>query len=77
MKTAVSIPNDVFHRADELAKRLGISRSELYARALANLLASEDDDITAKLDELYRDQPSHLDPSIRAAQSRAVGASDW
>jgi len=32
MKTAVSVPNDVFRAAERAAKRLGISRSELYAR---------------------------------------------
>src|ERR1041384_6218880 len=39
MKTAISIPDSIFHDADALAKRLGISRSELYARAVADLVA--------------------------------------
>jgi metal-responsive CopG/Arc/MetJ family transcriptional regulator len=44
MKTAVSIPDPLFEAADNLAGRLGISRSELYARALARELASESDE---------------------------------
>jgi metal-responsive CopG/Arc/MetJ family transcriptional regulator len=38
MKTAVSIPDPIFETADQLAKELGISRSELYARALEELI---------------------------------------
>ena len=37
-KTAVSIPQDVFEGGEAAAKELGISRSELYARALRDLL---------------------------------------
>jgi metal-responsive CopG/Arc/MetJ family transcriptional regulator len=36
MKTAVSIPDDLFHKADELANRMGKSRSEVYRDALAD-----------------------------------------
>jgi len=39
MKTAVSLPDDLFAAVDRLAKRLKLSRSELYRRALAQLLA--------------------------------------
>jgi predicted transcriptional regulator len=54
MKTAVSIPDPLFEAADELARRLGLSRSALYARALARELASQgDDEVTAQLDVVY------------------------
>jgi len=39
MKTAISLPDDLFKSGDSLAKRLGVSRSELYARALADFVA--------------------------------------
>jgi predicted transcriptional regulator len=42
MKTAVSIPDDLFRRADELASQLGKSRSELYREALADYVARRD-----------------------------------
>jgi metal-responsive CopG/Arc/MetJ family transcriptional regulator len=35
MKTAISIPDLLFDEAEKLAQRLGMSRSELYAKALA------------------------------------------
>ena len=44
MKTAVSIPDDVFEDAERLASRLRTSRSQLYARALAEFVARHDDD---------------------------------
>lgn len=38
MKTAISIPDATFAAADTLAKRLGISRSELYSTAVAEFV---------------------------------------
>jgi metal-responsive CopG/Arc/MetJ family transcriptional regulator len=77
MKTAVSIPDPLFAAADDLARRLGISRSELYARALARELACESDDtISARLDAVYGSVDSELDPDFAAAQHRAV-SSRW
>ena len=71
VKTAVSIPDPLFAAADELARRLGISRSELYARALAREVASESEDsITARLDAVYAEPDSALDPLVAAAQRR-------
>jgi len=53
MKTAISIPDDLFRRADELAGRLGKSRSELYREALADYVARRDTGaVTAALNEI-------------------------
>ena len=77
MKTAVSIPDALFEAADRAARRLGLSRSELYARALERFLAHEPDDaITARLDEVYADEDSPVDAGLAAAQRRAV-AEAW
>lgn len=73
MKTAVSIPDHLFRAADDVARRLGLSRSQLYARALARYLADEPDaEITARLDELYADEASTVDPVLAEAQRRAL-----
>jgi hypothetical protein len=78
MKTAISLPDDLFSAADELAGRLGVSRSELYATAVAEFLAKHTDtEITARLNQLYGDEPSGLDPALRRAQQRAVGPEHW
>jgi metal-responsive CopG/Arc/MetJ family transcriptional regulator len=78
MKTAISLPDDLFTAADALAGRLGVSRSELYATAVAEFLAKHTaSEITALLDRLYADEPSALDPALRRAQQRAVGPERW
>jgi hypothetical protein len=38
MKTAVSIPDELFERADRVAAKRGVSRSALYAEALASFI---------------------------------------
>ncbi|HEV7883720.1 MAG TPA: ribbon-helix-helix protein, CopG family [Solirubrobacteraceae bacterium] len=46
MKTAISLPDDTFRRVDEAAKRIGVSRSEFFARAAERWLNAMDDDGT-------------------------------
>ncbi len=76
MKTAVSIPDSVFRAADQLARRMRVSRSELYARALIRMLEQEDDaSITARLNEVYATEDSSLDPVLAELQRRALR--DW
>jgi len=78
MKTAISIPDDVFAAADELAGRLGVSRSELYATAMVEFLAKhKDGEVTARLDRVYAGEPSVLDPAFRRAQGRSLQADSW
>lgn len=53
VKVAISLPAALFERADAVADRLNINRSQLYVRALERFLEAEGDDpVTAKLDEL-------------------------
>ena len=59
MKTAVSIPDDVFRSAEKLSKRLGIPRSKLYAEAVARYVRERADEaITEALDKVYGDDPA-------------------
>ena len=77
VKVAVSIPDPVFQAAEELAARRRCSRSSLYAQALELLLADAGgDDVTARLDALYAEQPSDVPGDVRAAQERAL-AERW
>ncbi len=79
MKTAISIPDDVFVEADQLAQRLGVSRSELYARAVAEFVAKHDQQtLTARLNAVYGAQPSAVDRRLRRAQGRTLRhRSEW
>ncbi|HWM91615.1 MAG TPA: hypothetical protein VN493_12685 [Thermoanaerobaculia bacterium] len=73
MKTAVSIPDAIFEEADQLAKKLGISRSDLYTSALqAFLEAHRSKHITEALNRVYSQEDSSLDPVIAALQARAL-----
>ncbi len=77
VKVAVSIPDAVFDAAEKLAARRQCSRSSLYAQALERLLAEVDgDDVTARLDAVYVEEPSGLDPALQDAQAQAL-AEPW
>lgn len=78
MKTAISIPDDVFAAAEELAGRLGMSRSQLYATAVAEYVeAMRAEGVTARLNEVYPAEPSAVDPVLHEAQLAALGTEDW
>lgn len=78
MKTAISIPDRVFQAAEEAAERLSVSRSELYTRAVeAFLEAHPAVDVTARLDEVYADEPSGLDPAVAEMQRLSLPDDPW
>ena len=78
MKTALSLQDELFLSADELASRQGVSRSALYATAVSEYLAKHcDEDVTSKLNEVSADESSGLDPALRAAQARSVSSGKW
>ncbi len=79
MKTAISLPDDLFASADALAHRLGMSRSALIAAALAEFVAKHRAArISERLDAVYAAEDSRLDPDVRRAQRRAIGRSrEW
>jgi metal-responsive CopG/Arc/MetJ family transcriptional regulator len=58
MKTAISIPDDTFERVERAAKRLGVSRSEFYARAAQSWLdALEDENTTDAINDAIAGLP--------------------
>jgi len=80
MKTAVSIPDALYKRAEHATKRLGVSRSELYQRALAAFLERhEEQRITQALNEVYGDEceDGGLDPVLEALQHMTVSQDQW
>ena len=78
MKVALSIPDELFETAETLCKRLGLSRSRLYATALADYVAKHRGrKTTDRLNEVYAAQPSHLDAPVRRAQRRSIEPDRW
>ena len=73
MKTAISIPEPVFRSAEQLAHRLGVSRSELYSKAVAELIEKHRDDlVTTRLNEIYATENSSLDQEVALLQHRSL-----
>jgi len=78
MKTAISLPDKLFEATDALARRLGLSRSQLVATALAEFLAKHRGrDVTRRLDAVYARDTGHLDPATRRLQARSLGTDPW
>lgn len=72
MKTAVSIPDPIYAKAEKLARRLGKSRSEIYAKAIQAYVDNrEDDEVTAKLNAVYDTGSSELDPVLTKLQTQS------
>ena len=78
MKTAISVPDPIFNRADRLAKRLHMSRSELYARAVEEYIGEHRHSrVREKLDDVYSMESSAIDPSVLNAQAASLPEEDW
>ena len=78
MKTAISIPDPIFREGEKLAARRRMSRSELYVRALEEYLGRHRDEaVTAALNEVYKREPSALDPALAALQALSLSADSW
>ena len=77
VKTAISISEQIFLRAEETAKRLGMNRSQLFSTALAEFLARhQQDKITEKLNEVYGSEVSELN-SVLAKMARRPKSSPF
>ena len=80
MKTGVSIPDEVFESAEKLALRMGVSRSKLYAMALASLVEKHREGlITAELNQIYgpggEDTP--ISREVTKLQNRSIPCEQW
>jgi len=80
MKTAISIPDALFEAGEQTARRLGVSRSELYQRALrAYLREHRGDGVTEALNAVYGDrgETARVDPVLEAIQRASIASEDW
>jgi len=80
MRTAISLPDPLYKSADQLARRLGISRSELVRRALRRLVDEHaTSGVTAALNAVYSrsDFPRGIDPELVRLQSASLPKESW
>ena len=77
MKTAISIPDELFAEADRLARKLNQSRSKLYSRAIREYVARHSaDEVTGALDEVYARETA-TDEFTAAAAKHTLERSEW
>ena len=79
MKTAISIPDAVFNVAERLAKRLGVSRSELYVRAISSYIEEhKGQKVTELLNEIYGGMENQeLETGFKRAQMKSISKEVW
>jgi metal-responsive CopG/Arc/MetJ family transcriptional regulator len=78
VKTAISIADEVFDEAERLSKRLGMSRSELYTKAVAVFVrAQRGKGVKQALDAVYGSESSKLDPMLEKLQAASLPREEW
>jgi antitoxin MazE6 len=78
MKTAVSIPDDVFRAAERHARRTRKSHSRLYTEALSEYLARHaPDEVTRAMNQVVRRLSQLNDPFVMAAARRILERNEW
>ncbi|HOO45267.1 MAG TPA: hypothetical protein PLM29_03485 [Deltaproteobacteria bacterium] len=78
MKTAISIPDTVFEAAEKFANRVGVSRSQLYTKAVKEFLKEhQNESVTKKLNEVYSEESSGLDHADHNLQYSSLQKDEW
>jgi len=78
MKTAISLDDWTFAEAEALARKLGLTRSELYRAALREYLARHSgEDVTAALNRVYEAGAAGDEPWRRETARRTFEANEW
>jgi metal-responsive CopG/Arc/MetJ family transcriptional regulator len=78
MKTAVSLPDDVFHAAERQARRTKKSRGQLYAEALREYLARHaPDEVTAAMTRVVAKLGGPSGPFVSEATRRVLRQTEW
>ena len=78
MKTAVSIPDDIFERAERLAPRERRTRSDVYAAALDEYVASHaHDEVTDTMNRVCDEVGDDDDAFLAAAGRRMLDRVEW
>ena len=78
MKTAVSIPDEVFENVERLARRARRSRSAVFSAALREYVARHTpDEVTEAMDRVCVAVDDEHDDFVTAAARRALERTEW
>ena len=78
MKTAISVPDEVFRQAEKLARRTGVSRSQLVSDALREYVARHaPDEVTDAMNRVVDTVGSTEDAFAAASARRLLKRTEW
>ncbi len=78
MKTAISVTDDVFQLSENLAKKLKVSRSKIFAMGVKKLAEEYDEDeVTEKLNRFYEKEKAEIDPVILKMAALSLPRDEW
>ncbi len=78
MKTAVSIPDDIFEKAERLARRSRRSRSDIYSAALREYVARHSpDEVTDAINRVCEQVGDETDEFVAEAARRILEKTEW
>jgi len=78
MKTAISIPDPIFQEAENMAKLLGMSRSEFFTIAASEFMLSHKyQNVTESLNKVYSQIPELLDKELSSMQANSILKDEW
>jgi metal-responsive CopG/Arc/MetJ family transcriptional regulator len=78
MKTAISIPDEVYQGAERLAQRTKKSRSRLYVDALKEYLARHaPEEVTEAMNQACAEIGQMKDPFVSSVARRILERSEW
>ena len=84
MKTTITLRDDIVRKAERAARKMNISRNQLFAVAISEFLERrrfrdrrQFSKITERLNEIYSREPSQADPVLERLQLESLKAMDW
>ena len=78
MKTAISLPDELFDHAEQIARRMKKSRSQLYAAALAEYVARHAPElVTQGWNDVCADVDEDAEPFVAAASRWVLERTEW
>ena len=78
MKTAISIPDDIFKKAEYFAQKHGMSRSQLYVSAVQKFISSPKQSLLDQLNAVYANEPQlGFDHAIEKAALVDLPREEW
>lgn len=78
MKIAISVPDPLFSAAEHLAEQMHVSRSQLYAQALAEYLEKRQETVVReRLNAVYGAVSEGVEPAMQKSQLKVLDHEAW